>query len=77
MSPITFAGCNVTFAEDQPEYLPLPARREKDGRVITCWAMTWRERLSVLLRGRLYILMLTGGGPLQPILPAVVPPGEE
>lgn len=77
MKPVTFRGCNVTFAEDQPEYLPLPALRAPDGRVVTCWGLTWRERLSVLLRGRLYIMVLTFNQPLQPILPAVVPPGDE
>lgn len=39
MRPVKFPGHNVVFAEDQPEYQPLPAilMPGLDGEVITCW----------------------------------------
>lgn len=76
MTPASFAGQNVVFAKDQPEYLPLPARREADGTVTTCWAFSWRERLAVLFRGRLFLDVLTFNHPLQPLRPYVEPPKE-
>jgi len=57
----------VTYAKDQPEYVPLPARVDKNGTVITCWKLTWRERLTVLWRGSFYLTLLTFNHPLQPI----------
>lgn len=56
----------VVFAKDQPEYLPLPALT--DGQyVITRWKLSWRERLTCLVRGDLHLGLLTFGRPLQPI----------
>lgn len=57
----------VTFAEYQPEYLNLPALRFQDGVVVTRWQMSWRERLSVLLSGSVYLSVLTFNQPLQPM----------
>jgi hypothetical protein len=68
MKPISFPQANTTYATDQPEYLPLPAHRSADlvGQVTSCWALTWRERLSVLLRGRVFLSVWTFNQPLQP-----------
>ena len=74
MMPIEFAGQNVVFAKDQPEYLPLPAMRTLDGEVTSCWGMTWRERLRVLWTRRVYITLLTFGEPLQPQIVSTQPP---
>lgn len=41
MDIIKFDGCNITFAEDQPEYLPLPAHKTADGKVTSCWGLSW------------------------------------
>lgn len=64
----------VTFAKDQPEYRQLPAVKAHDGTVICAWQLTWRERLRLALRGRLYLSMLTFNHPLQPVLPMTAPP---
>lgn len=56
----------VVFAKDQPEYIPLPANFN-GVEVETKWRLTWRERLSVLFRGSIYLSLLTFGKPLQPI----------
>jgi hypothetical protein len=71
MEPIDFPQANVTYALDQPEYLPLPAKREENGMVTSCWQLTWRERFKILFSGRLYIWQLTFNQPLQPIRPDV------
>lgn len=71
MKPVHFREATVLFAADQPEYLPLPAHRDAQGGVTSCWSLTWGERLKVLLFGRLWITTLTFGAPLQPILPRV------
>jgi len=36
MKLIKFKGQNCTFAENQPEYIPLPAYRDNEGIIISC-----------------------------------------
>lgn len=57
----------ITYAKDQPEYNPLPALVSSDGAVVTGWELTWRERLSVLFGGKLFLSLLTFNQPLQPV----------
>lgn len=71
MKPVKFHGSNTVFAENQPEYLPLPARVSANGEVTSCWKLSWRERLRILFAGRFYVRMLTFNQPLQPLLPTV------
>ena len=74
MKPISFIEQNVVFAESQPEYLPLPAHKSADGTVVTCWGMTWRERIKAMLTGKVWFMTLTFNQPLQPQLPSVDAP---
>ena len=74
MKPIEFKGCNVVFAKDQPEYLPLPAHRNEEGCVTTCWKLTFVERIIVLFKGTFYLQTLTFNTPLQPQKPSVRSP---
>jgi hypothetical protein len=67
MEVVEFAGCNAVYAKDQPEYLPLPSHRSRDGIVTSCWKMSFKERLRVLLSGRVYVKILTFNRPLQPL----------
>ena len=55
MKPVKFKHQNVVFAEDQPEYQPLPALKinSLEGFVITCWKLSFRERLRILFLGRI------------------------
>lgn len=75
MTPIEFPQQNIVFAKDQAQYLPLPAHKaaadKYDPRacVTTCWRLSWRERLTVLLTGKLWLQQLTFSNPLQPIKP--------
>ena len=70
MKPITFDGQNTLFAKDQPEYQTLPAHlvRDNEGTVISCWQLSWRERFRLLFTGRLWCMVMTFNGPLQPQL---------
>lgn len=70
MKPVKFPEVNVTFAENQPEYMPLPAFRNKSeyGEVVTCWDLSFKERLRVLFRGKIWLSMMTFNKPLTPSL---------
>jgi len=65
--PTTGEWWDVVYAKNQPEYIPLPAIRNDTGAVITCWQMSWRERLAALLYGKIFLTMLTFNKPLQPV----------
>lgn len=68
MKPKKFKGCNIIFAENQPEYMTLPAFKNKSphGQVVTCWSLSFRERLRVLFFGDIWLSMLTFNKPLTP-----------
>lgn len=68
MKPIKFPEHNVVFAEDQPEYLPLPACRidSPQGEVITCWKLSFKERLAILFKGCVWLQLLSFNKPLTP-----------
>lgn len=70
MKPIKFPECNATFAEDQPEYQPLHAFRspEKEGYVISCWKLSFTERIRMLITGKLWVSLMTFHKPLTPSL---------
>jgi hypothetical protein len=78
MRTIEFPEQTVVIAKDQPEYMPLPAHRfagDKQGRIACCWQLSWRERLTVLLRGVVWHEILTFNQYLQPQLLTVDKPG--
>jgi len=70
MTPIRFPETNVTFAENQPQYQPLPARRlyDQNGTIISCWRLGFWERVQVLFTGRVWLSLLMFGRPLTPSL---------
>lgn len=76
MKPIGFKEQNTVFAVDQPQYLPLPAHRDegRQGRVTSCWQLSWKERWRVLFNGRLWLTQFTFHDPLQPQRPSVDKP---
>lgn len=78
MKPSDFSQRNAVFGEGQPEYIPLPGYRKPgvEGRVITLWRGTWRERLKFLFTGELWLSQLTFNVHLQPILPSIDCPIE-
>lgn len=68
MTPKQFKEVNVTFAKDQPEYQPLPAfiNDSTQGEVITCWNLSFRERLRVLFKGEIWLSLLSFNKPVTP-----------
>ena len=77
MKLIEFPEQNIIIAKDQPEYLPLPAKRfagDPQGRIVCCWKLTWRERMKILFRGLVWHQVLTFNKPLQPQLLTIEKP---
>ncbi len=68
MKPVKFKEHNVVYAENQPEYTPLPALKVKSesGEVIACWELSFRERIKLLFTGKLWSCILTFNGALAP-----------
>ena len=68
--PIEFKEQNVVFAKDQKEYKPLPALVKNDayGTVVTCWKMSFRDRIKALVTGRIWVYEASFNKPLTPIL---------
>lgn len=69
MKPIEFPEHNVVFAKDQPEYKPLPAFREPNseyGEVVSCWKLSFTERLRILFTGKMWVSLMTFNKPLTP-----------
>lgn len=71
MKPISFKEQNCTIAKNQKEYLSLPAWKSKDGIVISCWQLSFIERIKLLFTGRLWFKILTLNKPLQPQRPLI------
>ena len=69
MKLIEFPEQTLIIAEDQKEYLPLPAYvfRNTEGEIVCCWKLTWRERIKILFSGILWHHVLTFGQALQPL----------
>lgn len=66
MKPIKFEHSNVEYGKNQPQYLPLPAYKDKEGYVTSCWSLSFFERMQVLFTGRVYLTLGTFNEPIQP-----------
>lgn len=70
MYPFKFPEHNIIFAENQKEYLPLPAYlgiNEPTGTVITCWKLSLSELIKVIFTRNIYLSVMTFSKPLQPL----------
>ena len=77
MTPVDFPQRNIRFADNQPEYMPLPACFIADqGMVISCWKLSPEEIAEIQRTGVLWIKQLSFGHPLQPLLPQAETPFE-
>lgn len=67
----TGEGKLVIIAEDQPEYLPLPAKfiTYDNGslEVHTEWSLTSDERIAIMSGVNIHLYIMTFGGPINPI----------
>jgi hypothetical protein len=68
MKPIEFKHQNVIYAKDQPEYQPLPALKldTSEGEVISCWHLSFKERLKILFTGKMWVSLMSFNKPLTP-----------
>ena len=71
MKPISFREQSCVIAENQEEYLSLPAWKSEDGVVISCWELSFIERIKLLFTGLLWLKILTFNKPLQPQRPLI------
>ena len=70
MKPAGFSEVNIVLGEKQDQYNDLPAfytPKDLQGRIVTSWSLTFRERIRVLFRGRVWLSTLTFRDPLQPV----------
>jgi hypothetical protein len=68
----------VTFAEDQPEYLPLPAlvsltNDPDEIKVTTRWKLSEEEKSLISQGGDVILTTMTFGHPFQPVTLEVIP----
>ena len=66
MKPTEFKEQNCVYAENQDEYGNLPAFKTDEGIIISCWKLTFKERLGVLFRGRVWLALWSFNKPLTP-----------
>lgn len=57
----------LEVARNQPPYLPLHTIQSQT-ECRTEWQLSWRERVTLLFTGRLFLKFLTFGRPLYPIM---------
>lgn len=68
MKPIKFKEQTNIIAKNQKEYQPLPAMIRKDGAVISCWSLSFKERVKVLFTGKVWMALMMFGEPTTPSL---------
>ncbi len=70
MEAIEFKEQTKILAKDQKEYIPLPVF--DDGReMISCYKVSFKERIKILFGAKLWLRQLTFGEKLQPQLPTI------
>ena len=70
MEATEFDEVNVRIAEDQPEFITLPAYfNSKDGSLTYCFRFTEADLERIKKEGVVYFKQYTGGKPMQPIYP--------
>lgn len=70
MKPAKFPENNIVLGEDQKQYMDLPAhfdQKDPTGRMTTAWKLSFRERIRILFRGRIWLATLTWRDPFQPV----------
>jgi D-serine dehydratase len=68
MKILDFKESNCVYAENQPQYLPLPCLKSGgvDGIVTFCMGLSFIERLRVLFTGKIWCNLMTFNKPLTP-----------
>jgi len=68
MKPVRFDGHNIVMGEGQPKYLELPAYREPNGIIHSCWELSPEEIEQITSTGKIWLTQCTFNSPMQPIL---------
>jgi len=68
MKPIKFKEQTCVFAENQPQYISLPAHKvnNKEGEIIFCMKMNFIEKIRVLFTGKIWVSLMMFQKPLTP-----------
>lgn len=68
MTSVDFKDSNVKFAEEQDNYITLPALRlnDQNDTIITCWRLSWHERIKCLFTGRIWMSEMNFNRALTP-----------
>ncbi len=68
MKPVIFKEHNRVYGKDQKEYIPLPAliKDGEEGEVITCWSLSFKERVRLLFTGVIWMSLWSFRKPLTP-----------
>ena len=70
MLNIKFDESNIVIAKDQDEFKALWAYMD-DEVTVSCYKLSWKERLKILFSGKLWLGQANFGMPLQAQLPSV------
>ena len=73
MEPRHFPEATALAADEQPEFLLLPVKRE-DGVTHSCWALSADEMELLATTRCIWVSQLTGRGLIQPLKLAVERP---
>lgn len=68
MKPIKFKDQNTEYAKDQEEYETLPVLKldTLEGEVVSCWNLSFKERMKVLITGKIWLSLMSFNRPLTP-----------
>lgn len=69
MTPVTFPGANTIIGKGQEDlYIPLPAQviDATDGIILTCWKLSFWERVKLFFTGRVWHSVMTFNHGYQP-----------
>ena len=68
MKPTKFKHQNIVFGKGQKEYQQLPALKidTPEGNVITCWKLTFWDRIRVLFLGRVWLNLMSFNNVVTP-----------
>lgn len=68
MKPIKFKYQNTVYSKNQSEYQELPSLKldTAEGEVISCWKLSFKERIIVLITGKIWLSLMSFNNPLTP-----------
>lgn len=68
MKPIKFKHCNIEIAKSQDEYETLHALiiDSPEGYIVSCWKLSFKERIKILFIGKVWLSLMSFNKPLTP-----------